>query len=907
MNIQYLNEHLGVSTLGHILVLVAFVAVSFSALSYFFSAQNNSDSYWKKIGKWFFRIHSGSVLLLVGLLFYMLLNHMYEYLYIFKHSNDVMPLKYILSCFWAGQEGSFLLWVICHVILGNILQLTAKKWEAHVMTIYAVVQGFLVSMLLGITIPSGVGVGLLLGVLLVIPFLLFLKKFTLLELLSYFGAILIITVLFISMDFDSLTIGSNPFVLLTRDAESYAKELLFSQADDQGRNFYIGSIEGQGLNPLLQNYWMTIHPPTLFIGFASTLIPFCYAIAGLWTKKLNEWMEPVLPWIFFGIMILGTGILMGGAWAYESLTFGGFWAWDPVENASLFPWLTFVGAAHVMMIQKKKGEASYITFLLTIFSFLFVVFSTYLTRSGVLSETSVHSFASGASGQILFFLFFVYWLGGMVLLQKRIMRILFSAAAAALFWLNLTFGNIYWVNICFVGVLLVLFITDYAVNFEKGTSKEDNFTSREFWMFMGAVLLLLSCFQLIFKTSIPVINEVFGLEKVLQKTEILTDYAIPQMIIATFICFVLGMSLFLKYKKTPQKGFLKYILIAFISSVLVALSGMYFTDFDFGANSTTKILYPIFFIASLFAVISNLMYFLIVLKGRFKNAGSSIAHFGFGLILLGSFISTSQSEVVSKNTSDSDLEKESGGELLNAENLKVELGDTLPLGKYWVVYKNKFQEGVNVFYNVEYYQESTNGKELAFTLTPFIQTNKTFGRVAEPDTRHYLLNDLYTHLTSAISDTTTNDKKEFEPFKELLFKRTENNEYLGYTFNYESVKSLKTAENADSLVLQLDVTTPEGKMGSVEFPMVLYKDKLYPIPHANYDLGIAGEWRQVDKDKDGFKLLLSVVRPKTKDFIVLKAINFPMINLLWLGCVIMVIGTLMSIVRRIKNRHKAIK
>ncbi len=894
MTVEYINEHLQISKLGHVFMLAAFVSVVFASLSYFIAANKDSDKSWVNIGKWFFRAHSIFVLSLVALLFYMLINHMYEYFYIFKHSNDIMPLKYILSCFWAGQEGSFLLWIICQVLLGNVLQYTSKTWEAHVMTIYCLVQAFLVSMLLGIVIPAGAAVGVLVAVLLIIPIALFHKKFNSLEATSYLLAAVIVGVLFSLLDTGDIAIGSNPFVLLTRDVPNYVEDPLFTN------NNYIGVLQGQGLNPLLQNYWMTIHPPTLFVGFASTLIPFCFAVAGLWTKKLNEWMTPVLPWIYFGIMILGTGVLMGGAWAYESLTFGGFWAWDPVENASLFPWLTFVGAAHVMIIQKRRGESSYITFLLTIFSFIFVVFSTYLTRSGVLSETSVHSFASGSSGQILLFLFFVYWLGGMILLQGKVFRIAFTGTAAILFALNIAYGNVYWVNILFVLAVILLFIGDYLMNFEKGKNEEENFSSREFWMFMGAILLLLSCFQLIFKTSLPVINEVFGLSKVLQKTEIVTDYAIPQMIIASLLCMALGFSLFLKYKETPKKPFLKFISISFGLSVVIAVVTILSIDFDFGKNDLTAVLYPIFFVFSMFAVISNLMYFLFVLKGRFKNAGSSIAHFGFGLILFGSFISTSQSEVVSVNTSDADLEMESGGELLNSENLKIVIGDTLPLGEYFVVYKGKHKEGVNVFYDVEYYKEDARGvKQLDFSLTPFIQTNDRFGRVAEPDTKHYLSHDLYTHLTSAISDTS--NKREFEKFKEIKFKRSETIEYSGYRISYQDIKRLKIKEDADSLLLQLNVVTPDLDSAIVEFPLVLYKNKMYPIPNADYDLGIAGEWRSIDPRNDSFTMFLSVVKPQMKDFIVLKAINFPMINLLWLGCIVMVIGTFMSIVRRIQQ------
>ena len=127
---------------------------------------------------------------------------------------------------------------------------------------------------------------------------------------------------------------------------------IFAKAD------YATVIKGQGLNPLLQNYWMTIHPPTLFLGFASTAVPFCYAVAGLWTGKHKEWLKPVLPWALFSGAILGTGILMGGAWAYEALSFGGYWAWDPVENMSLVPWLILIAGIHTNLISKNTGIRS---------------------------------------------------------------------------------------------------------------------------------------------------------------------------------------------------------------------------------------------------------------------------------------------------------------------------------------------------------------------------------------------------------------------------------------------------------------------------------------------------------------------------------------------------------------------
>src|SRR5690606_16464980 len=149
---------------------------------------------------------------------------------------------------------------------------------------------------------------------------------------------------------------------------------------------------------------------------AATLVPFAFAIAGLWTGDRRGWMRPALPWTFFGIMILGTGILMGGAWAYEALSFGGFWAWDPVENASLVPWITLVAAGHLMLIIKRdpkpgeqRSDSMFSTFLLTLITFILVLYSSFLTRSGVLGDTSVHSFTGDGMlpGLLLFMLTFI--------------------------------------------------------------------------------------------------------------------------------------------------------------------------------------------------------------------------------------------------------------------------------------------------------------------------------------------------------------------------------------------------------------------------------------------------------------------------------------------------------------------
>ncbi|MEN8786462.1 MAG: cytochrome c biogenesis protein CcsA, partial [Flavobacteriales bacterium] len=223
-------EHTFLSNFGYFLVFFSFVTAIFSALFYFFSFRNSNDlalsSQWKKAGRLSFRIHSIGLLGVVTLLYVLIYGHFYEFHYVWKYSNDSMPLEYLISCFWGGQEGSFLLWMFWNVVIGNVLIKKAKEWEASVMTIFVLSQVFLNSMLLGIFI----------------------------------------------FDFK---IGNNVFLLTKNLPENLG--LPWTEMKD-----YVSKLpmfkDGQGLNPLLQNYWMVIHPPTLFFGFAVTVVPFAYAI-----------------------------------------------------------------------------------------------------------------------------------------------------------------------------------------------------------------------------------------------------------------------------------------------------------------------------------------------------------------------------------------------------------------------------------------------------------------------------------------------------------------------------------------------------------------------------------------------------------------------------------------------------
>jgi cytochrome c-type biogenesis protein CcmF len=161
---------------------------------------------------------------------------------------------------------------------------------------------------------------------------------------------------------------------------------------------------GQGLNPQLQNYWMTIHPPTLYLGFTAFTVPFAFAMSALLSGRLDaRWIQLTRRWILTSWLFLSVGIVFGMRWAYEELGWGGYWFWDPVENASLLPWLTATAFLHSIQIQENRGMLKVWNMSLVLLTFLLTIFATFLTRSGLIE--SVHSFAQELKIAVIFLAF----------------------------------------------------------------------------------------------------------------------------------------------------------------------------------------------------------------------------------------------------------------------------------------------------------------------------------------------------------------------------------------------------------------------------------------------------------------------------------------------------------------------
>jgi len=833
------GEHLIYGNLGHFAIVLALGTSIFSTIAYFIATQKEDIS-WSKIARLSFHVHTLAVLSIVGILFFIIHQHLFEYHYAWQHSSRELPVQYMISCFWEGQEGSFLLWIFWQMVIGNILIRTAGKWESPVMFVLMLSQIALTSMLIGVKV------------------------------LGY-------------------KVGSSPFELL-RNAMGNAP--IFKRPD------YLSKItDGNGLNPLLQNYWMVIHPPTLFFGFATTIVPFAYAIAALWKKDYTGWLKPALPWGLVSVMVLGTGIIMGGFWAYESLSFGGYWAWDPVENASLIPWLILIAVVHVMIIYKHSGNALNSAFGMIMLTFILVLYATFLTRSGILGNASVHSFTDlGMSGQLLVFLMLFVWLPAFVTLEKNGQKVFYLISFL------LFIGSIILVEkwdiskwpaiVIGFGMLIASVYAVYKV--VPKAKKEEEIYSREFWMFIGSLILLVSSFQIAFTTSIPVFSKMFGLN-IAPPVDAISHYNRFQMPIAILIAILTGAAHLMKFKK--NNGGVKKLVIHLLISIVVAVALMFAFQLD-------NWYFVGLMIASVYSLSANIAIMLPQLKGKIGHAGASVAHIGFAVLLIGVLVSSANKTVISINNSGMMLNPDFDAKA-NAEHVYLEKGKPVKMGDYEIAYVGDSTEWVNNYYQVHYKKlnHQTNEVEYEFDLYPNGQINPKMGLVANPDTKHYLSHDVFTYISSVPKEK--NAGKYINPKSYEIKKGDTITTDKGYVILNQISSSVNDPDkhldkenmqlllSADFTVITLNKTYQSEAIYGIQNNGVVS----YPgtIDEAGLQIKFAG----VNPKTGGISVEISE-KDTSGEFIIMKAIVFPWINLVWAGTIIMIIGFLMSIRKRIK-------
>lgn len=843
---DYIGEHLVPGKIGHFLIILSFVSSLIAAVSYFISSRTikpEDQESWKRIGRISFFIDVISVLGVFIILYSLIANHRYEYQYVFKNSGNDLEPKYILSSLWSASEGSFIIWTVWHAILGVVIISTAGKWEAPVMSVLSFAQACLATMMLG-------------------------------------------------LHFWEVKIGSNPFALFREQMPDLP---VFQFAD------YATRIkDGNGLNMLLQNYWMVIHPPVLFLGFASTIIPFSFAIGGLITKKYGDWIKPALPWALFSACVLGVGIMMGGAWAYESLSFGGYWAWDPVENASLVPWLTLIAGVHTLIIYKNTGRSLQTSFFLIALTFILILYSTFLTRSGILGETSVHSFADlGMNAQLYLFLYVFLWLPA-IASSNGLNRKLIATGASILF---LFLAN--YIHSAFAIVSPITALVLFLVNMNKiipSVKKEEAVSSREFWMFIGSLVILFSAIIIIAQTSIPVYNKVFNWQ-IAPPSDVEFFYNRIQIFIGIIIGLLTSIGQYLKYKETGTKYFFKKIALPFVISAVVAGLILAFGNINYDKYGIGFLIFIWTAIAcSVFAIIANLSYLWIGIKGKLKLSGPSIAHFGFGMMLLGILISSSKKEVLSNNTNGIFVPLEENkitGKV--GENYTLIKGVKMDMGKYWVTYAgdSSHPKKSQKYFKIHFTDKE---KQEDFTLEPnaFIDYKGSEGLSANPDAKHYWTYDVFAYITALSDPAKTKDTASF------ISNVVQPGDTIFYTNGFMTLDSVLVnpvnprvvfSPGDTAIVAKLTVDAADGKR-FVAWPyFYLRENRLDFVPDTLIAQGLTVQLQKlIDK-----KFEIGVKESKTmQDFLTLKVYKFPFINLLWLGIFFMAVGFLISMVRRIQ-------
>jgi len=518
---------------GHLLLSASFVFALAGLAAYALASAKESEHIERYAG--YFWTGKGITLLAAsGILLYLILDHQFQYFYVWNYSSLDLELHYLISTFYGGQEGSFMLWIILSFLIGiGLIRWTRKPYKSPVMFVMMLTQVFLISMVLG-------------------------------------------------WDLFGLKIGASPFRTIAQEMPN--APFLQSNPDFVPQ-------DGTGLNDLLKSPWMMIHPPALFVGFAMMTVPFAFSIASLWTRTYHDWIRPALPWTLGANLALLTAIFLGGYWAYETLSFGGYWAWDPVENASFVPWLIGTAGIHAMIIQRKSSRAHKASIFFAILAYVAIVYETFLTRSGILADQSVHSFVDlGLYNQLLVFMLVMIAIG--------------------------------------LGFFL------YRYRELPAPDKEAGILTREFFTFTGSMLLFILGAVIILGTSSPILGKLFVSNPTPPDISFYNNWSLPIAIVMAFAT-VIGQYLFWqKHNWESLAGALTTPLL--VTSILATVTIIF--------GEIRDIYYMILVFAGWFAIAGNGSVMFHLLKKNPKLVGGTVTHIGFGVLLLGILASSAYNE-----------------------------------------------------------------------------------------------------------------------------------------------------------------------------------------------------------------------------------------------------------------------
>ncbi|MCL4561866.1 MAG: cytochrome c biogenesis protein CcsA, partial [Chloroflexi bacterium] len=384
-----------VADFGFGVLIITLITALYAAGAAFYGARKNSQA-WVESSRSAMMLAWPLVTLSTLSLIYLMLTNQFQVEYVYEVISANMPTYLKITALWGGQAGSLLFWSWLMAAFGSAV--TLRKWDRD--------REFL-------------------------PWVILVTAVT----LAFFLGLTIFV--------------ENPFVSIWQTATGQQVTAMFQPASAS----LIFPSDGNGLNPLLRHPGMILHPPLLYLGFVSFVIPYAFAIAALVTGRTDDrWIRLTRRWTLVAWLFLSMGLFLGARWAYDVLGWGGFWGWDPVEISALMPWLTGTAFLHSVMIQEKRGLMKRWNMILVILTYDLVIFGTFLTRSGVLS--SVHAFVQSSIGPLFFGFIALTFILSLLLLLNRWNDLRAEGEMHSL----LSRESIFLVNnLLFMGILVVCF------------------------------------------------------------------------------------------------------------------------------------------------------------------------------------------------------------------------------------------------------------------------------------------------------------------------------------------------------------------------------------------------------------------------------------------------------------------
>jgi cytochrome c-type biogenesis protein CcmF len=524
---------------------------------------------------------------------------------------------------------------------------------------------------------------------------------------------------------------------------------------------------------------------------------------------------------------------------------------------------------HCMAIFNSTKNALRASYFFIILTYLFVLYSTFLTRTGILGDTSVHAFTEAGTA------------------------------------MNVLIG-IYVVAISIP--VFYLFFKNYKSI--PALQKEEDMSSREFWMFIGALILFLSGLFVISITSLPVYNKIFG-TNLADPPDREFAYNKVLVLVAVVVGLLTGVSQFLKYRNTGKKYLLQKIAwplgIAVVGTVLLTI----FYPIDYtkkGPGFLIAIDLALF--ASIFSVLANAFYLQSVLKFNLKAGGAAIAHLGFALMIGGMLISSGNKKVISDNSKTGliipfDKDPTGRGTENPMENLTLLKEVPTQMGKYTVTYvkDSASNEKDRTFYNLHFQKiDSVSGKVLEdFVLSPDAYRMKDNNLTSNPGTKHYLTHDIFTYISTISVPNAAKDTTTFKPHELSI------GDSVFYSKGYYVLNDiLKNPDNDrfhfsptdTALVADITVYGQDGSRHKAYPALSIQNQQINFIDDTVFSQNLYLDFGGIASNKK-FKIN-SKETDKLTDFITLKAYYFPYINLVWLGLVIMSTGFVVSLVSRVR-------